>query len=107
MHKEHRSLFDLDEEISIEVPVTVRVYLRRARHSCTHRFTCTRFDRRWRAFLDQEEEAVLAKHLDVDAAIESLFALPSDSDSNSISEECSSRSSDSTQRAVCGYGRKR
>ena len=75
MDKKDRSLFDLDEEIPIEVPVTARAYLRRARHSGIHR--CSRFDRRWRAFLDQEEEAVLAKHLDVDAAIDSLFALPS------------------------------
>ena len=107
MDKKDRSLFDLDEEIPIEVPVTACGYLRRARHNDIHRCTCTRFDRRWRAFLDQEEEAVLAKHLDVDAAIESLFALPSDSDSNRVSEECSFPSSDSAQREVCGYGRKR
>ena len=49
----------------------------------------------------------MAKHVDVDAAIESLFALPSDSDSNSVSEECISPSSDSAEREVCGYGRKR
>ena len=55
MHKEDMSLFDLDEEIPIEVPVTARACLRRARHNRIHRFTCTRFDRRWRAFLDQEE----------------------------------------------------
>ena len=48
----------------------------------------------------------MAKHLDVDAAIESLFALPSDSDSNSVSEECSFPSSNSAQLEVCGYGRK-
>ena len=45
----------------------------------------------------------MAKHFNVDAAVESLFALPSDSDSNSVSEECSSPSSDSAQREVCGY----
>ena len=36
MHKKDRSLFDLDEEIPIEVPVTARAYLRRARHSAVY-----------------------------------------------------------------------
>ena len=33
MDKKDRSLFDLDEEIPMEVPVTARAYLRCARHS--------------------------------------------------------------------------
>ena len=77
----------------IEDPVMARAYLRRAQHSRTHIFTCTIFDRRWRTFLEQEEEAVMAKHYNVDAAVESLFALPSDSNINSVSEECSCPSS--------------
>ena len=45
----------------IEDPVMARAYLRRAQHSRTHIFTCTIFDRRWRTFLEQEEEAVTAR----------------------------------------------